>query len=139
MEEYGIWDVTGFGCTINTILGIRTSKYEDGYPVVYLFASCEFAERYIYQLLDKQKVKKCRKNVDDFYKNPNLQAAWHDFIIHPVCFKVIKDSYEIVPVAIESIGCGQNVMGRYSFIPVGDLRENEMLEQLFVDNSLQND
>lgn len=134
MKEYDIWDATGFGCTMNTLLGIRTNKYEDGNPVVYIFASCQCAERWVYPFLSEEMISICRSNVDAFYNNPNLQAAWHGFILHPVCLKVTNGSKEIVPMAIESIGCGQGALGKYRFSPIGSLEDRFAIEELFLND-----
>ena len=37
----------------------------------------------------------------------------------------------IVPVWIESIGCGQGVLGRYRFESVGAINDKESIELLF--------
>ncbi len=131
MEEYGYWDATAFGCTMNTLIGVRTNRYEEGTPVVYIFSSCENAARAVYPFLDEEKVEICRRNVDEFYKNPNIQAAWHDFILHPVCLKITKGLEKVVPVAVESIGCGQGALGQYRFHPVGAINDKESIEFLF--------
>lgn len=128
MAEYGIWDATAFGCNMNTLIGIRKNKFD---PYAYIFSSCQNAERAVYPFLSEEQVKICRKNVDDFYRNPNLQAAWHDFILHPVCLRVTKDLKEVVPVSIESIGCGQGTLGRYKFEPVGAIYDKESIDFLF--------
>ena len=127
MDEYGIWDATAFGCTMNTLIGVR--KKCD--PYAYIFCSCQNAEQAVYPFLSEEQVEICRKNVDDFYQNPNLQAAWHDFILHPVCLKVTRDLKEVVPVSIESIGCGQGVLGQYRFEPVGAISDKESIDFLF--------
>lgn len=129
-DEYGIWDATAFGCSMNTLVGIKTSKYKDGNPIIYIFASCQYAERAVYPFLDEEKIGICRKNVDAFYKNPNIQAAWHDFILHPVCLKVTKEMSDVIPVVIESIGCGQGAMGRYKFAPIVSIDDKENIEYL---------
>lgn len=123
IREYGYWDITGVACSINTLIVVKTSRYEDDEPIVYVFSSCENAERNVYPFLPGEIVEECRKNVDAFYKNPNLQAAWHDFIIHPVCLRVKKGSDEGIPVAIDSIGCGQGALGHYEFTPLGSLQD----------------
>ena len=33
MEEYGYWDATAFGCSVHTLIGVRTSRYEEESPV----------------------------------------------------------------------------------------------------------
>lgn len=99
---------------------------------MYIFASCQYAERAVYPFLGEEKVEACRRNVEEFYKNPNIQAAWHDFILHPVCLKAIKGLDKVIPVAIESIGCGQGAMGRYKFAPIGAINDKESLEYLFM-------
>ena len=137
MEEYGYWDATAFGCSMNTLIGIRTDNYEDGCPAVYVFSSCQNAERAVYPFLSEEKVEMCRKNVDAFYGNPNIQAAWHNFILHPICLKIKKDSDEVVPVSIEDIGCGQGVLGRYKFSPIGRLTDKESIEFLFIDDEYE--
>lgn len=128
MEEYDIWDATAFGCTMSTLIGVRKNKFD---PYAYFFSSCQNAERAVYPFLPEEQVEICRKNVDDFYKNPNLQAAWHDFVLHPVCLKVTKDLKEVVPVSIESIGCGQGVLGQYKFEPVSVINDKESIGFLF--------
>lgn len=134
MKEYEYWDVTAFGIAMNTIAGIRTDRTDEkGDPIVYIFASCEKAERAVYPFLTERQVQICRSNVDNFYKTPNLQAAWHDFILHPVCLRLIKNSRKMEPVSIESLGCGQGVMGRYHFEPIGSLDNWEWIEELFKD------
>lgn len=137
MEEYGYWDATAFGCSVHTLIGVRTSKYEEGSPVVYIFSSCQAAERDVYPFLEKEKVEMCRKNVDAFYENPNIQAAWHNFILHPICLKIKKDSEEIVPISIEDIGCGQGVLGRYKFSPIGRITDKDSIEILFMDDEYE--
>lgn len=137
MEEYGYWDATAFGCSVHTLIGVRTSRYEEESPVVYIFSSCQTAERAVYPFLEKEKVEMCRKNVEDFYANPNIQAAQHDFILHPICLRVRKETYEIVPVPIEEIGCGQGVFGKYKFSPIGRLDDKESLEYLFEEDTYE--
>ena len=137
MEEYGYWDATAFGCSVHTLIGVRTSRYEEESPVVYIFSSCQAAERAVYPFLEKEKVEMCRKNVEDFHANPNIQAAWHDFILHPICLRVRKGTYEIVPVPIEEIGCGQGVFGKYKFSPIGRLDDKESLEYLFEEDTYE--
>lgn len=92
-----------------------------------IFASCQRAERAVYPFLSAEKVEECRKNVEAFYKNPNIQAAWHDFILHPVCLKVTTDLEDVIPVTIESIGCGQSAMGEYEYTPIGAIDDKESL------------
>lgn len=128
IREYGIWDITAFACTMDTLIGVRKNKFD---PYAYIFSSCQNAERAVYPFLSGEQVEICRKNVDAFYGNPNLQAAWHDFILHPVCLKVTKDLKEVVPVSIESIGCGQGALGQYKFEPVGAINDKESIDFLF--------
>lgn len=134
MDEYGIWDATAFGCTMNTLIGVRKSKFD---PYVYIFSSCQNAERAVYPFLSEEQVEICRKNVDDFYRNPNLQAAWHDFILHPVCVKMEKGTGKFIPVAIDSIGCGQSAMGKYKASPIGAINDEESLKYLFMEKTLE--
>lgn len=56
MAEYGIWDATAFGCSMNTLIGIRTSKYEERNPIVYIFVSCQYAERAVYPFLSEDTI-----------------------------------------------------------------------------------
>ena len=117
---------------MDTLAGIKTSGTdEDGDPIVYIFASCEKAERDVYPYLTDEQIQMCRMNVENFYKNPNLQAAWHDFILHPVCLRVEWNSKKMVPVSIEMIGCGQGVMGPYHFEPIGSLNDWEWIDNLY--------
>lgn len=131
MKEYEVWDTMAFTCSINTLLGIKRSRYEDGTPVVYIFSSCEKAEKDVYPFLSKEKVNMCRENVEAFYRNPNIQASWHDFILHPVCLKVKKGTENFEPVSIESIGCGQGVLRPFRFRAFGSLAQKELIEEMF--------
>ena len=133
MDEYGIWDATSFASTMSSILGIRTFQYEDGEPVVYLFSSCQNAEENVYPYLSEEISEQCRKNVDDFYANPNLQAAWNDFILHPVCLKVSKDKKTFTPTAISSIGCGQKALGEYKMLALCSIEDEMSLDLLYED------
>lgn len=131
MQEYNIWDVTAFACTMSSPIGVLTSKHVNGKRIAYIFANCERADETVYPFLSDEQVQICRENVDKFYANPNVQAAWHDFILHPVCLKVVEGSDELVPVAIESIGDGQGSLGDYQLIPVDLSRDKMGLDRLF--------
>lgn len=48
-----------------------------------------------------------------------------------MCLKVTRNLKEVVPVFIESIGCGQGTLGQYRFEPVGAINDKESIEFLF--------
>ena len=131
MQEYNIWDATAFSCTMSVLIGVRTSRYENGKRIAYIFSNCERAEELVYPFLSEEQVQICRENVDKFYANPNVQAAWHDFILHPVSLKVIEDSEELVPISIDSIGDGQGAMCEYQLFSIGSFKDREGRERLF--------
>ena len=41
-----------------------------------------------------------------------------------------RDFKEVVPVSIESIGCGQGILRQYRFEPVGAINDKESIEFL---------
>ena len=131
MEEYDFWDCTAFGCTINTMFAVKPNRMDDSSYIGYIFTSCEHAENVIYPYLSPELVDKCRENVNAFYSSPNLQAAWHNFILHPVCLLVDKNLKEFIPVSIESIGCGEKILGEYTFNTVYSLEDKEGLKFAF--------
>lgn len=57
----------------------------------YTFTSCEEADRRMYENLTNDQVAACRKNVDAFYADRNLQVMWKKVILHPVCLILRKD------------------------------------------------
>lgn len=116
MREYGVWDATAFAATMSATLAVKPYRGIVPDNSVYVFATPQAAEKSVYPYLTVAQVKKCRRYVDEFYANPNLQAAWPDFILHSVCLKIEKGKYK--PISIASIGCGESVLGRYIFEPV---------------------
>ena len=128
MDEYGIWDATAFGCSMNTSLAVK--DYEDGKEILYIFSTCQHAEHGVYPFLSEEQVQQCRTNVDKFYANPNVQAAWNNWILYPICLKVAKECKTFVPIALEDIGDGEQILGNTHFTPVY-LGEWESVERLF--------
>ena len=72
MNEYGIWNATAFACAMNTLIGIKTRKYEAGKPIAYIFASCQYAEHAVYPFLMVENLEKCGEYVDEFYNDASI-------------------------------------------------------------------
>ncbi len=81
MEYDNIWDATAFGATMSITFAFGPD--EEGR--CYTFTSCEESDRRMYKNLTNDQVAKCRKNVDAFYADWNLQVMWKKVILHPVC------------------------------------------------------
>lgn len=105
MKEYGIWDATAFACTMDSTFGFKIEEN------AVFFATCQSAERFIYPTMkDKNQVRKSRRFVDKFYADPNLQAGWPSLILHPVCFTADKDTMELIPTELSTLGNNQDVI-----------------------------
>ena len=87
MEYDNVWDATAFGATMSATLAFGPD--EEGR--CYTFTSCEEADRRMYENLTNDQVTACRKNVDAFYVDRNLQVMWKKVILHPVCLILRKD------------------------------------------------
>ena len=72
MEYDNAWDGTSFGATMSATLAFGPD--EEGR--CYTFTSCEEADRRMYKNLTNDQVTTCRKNVDVFYADRNLQIMW---------------------------------------------------------------
>jgi len=64
-----------------------------------VFMSCTDAERNVFSGLSEDEVYECRKNIDDFYQDRELQLLWNEVILHPVCM-VLDEDHEMHPMAI---------------------------------------
>lgn len=129
MAEYEIWDATAFGCTMGTLLGVFPQQGDR--ETAYLFSTCQNAEKAVYPYLTKKAAEECRQNVDRFYENPGLQAAWSSFVLHPVCLRITKGSRNFVPIFIGDLGDGESVLGAYRFEPVASLENPHSIAELF--------
>ena len=120
MDEYGIWDATAFGCSMDAILRIRADE-----STAYLFATCQAAEKEIYPQLKPKQRQLCRENVDRFYACPQLQAGWSSLILYPVCFKLDRKKKKIEPIFIGEIGTSEGVLCLDACTPLAVWDEND--------------
>lgn len=127
MKEFGIWDATAFGCTMNTAIAFTFLEYGKEYALI--FSSCEFAERYLYKELPEDVVSECRKNVDSFYANPDLQKKWEWIILHPICLKYVNGSGRFIPVSLADIHITERMFKTKSFLPFGGFSNIDELEE----------
>ena len=127
-DEYNIWDGMGFSCTMQAIIGVRCPASADEKNVLLLFASCQDAERTVYPYLAPAAVEECRRNVDRFYADANLQAAWNTYILHPVCLKKTQDVPGYTPLFIGDIGDGESVFRYCSVTPISSLEDSQELD-----------
>lgn len=133
-EEYEIWDGTAFGASMSGILAFGPWKKDSkGRPKALLFSTCQNAENRVYPYLGRSKINQCRKNVEEFYDDPNLQAAWNDLILYPVCFYVTKGLKTITPISIPEIGKGQSVLEGISYHGLSQISEFEEYPYIFND------
>ena len=49
--------------------------------------------------LSEDEVYECRKSIDDFYQDRELQLLWNEVILHPVCM-VLDEDHEMHPMSI---------------------------------------
>ena len=111
IEANGIWDVTAFGAGMSA-----TRAYgPDNEGRCYTFTSCEEADRRMYRNLNKEQVEECRKNVDAFYADPDLQKRWQQVILHPICLILRKDG-SLEPVPISELD--PEILDRYDEMPI---------------------
>ena len=129
-DEYNIWDGMGFSCTMQAIIGVHCPASADEKNVLLLFASCQDAERTVYPYLPPSAVEECRRNVDRFYADANLQAAWNTYILHPVCLKKTQDVPGYTPLFIGDIGDGESVFSYCSVTPISSLEDSQELNDL---------
>ena len=64
-----------------------------------VFMSCTDAERNVFSGLSEDEVYECRKSIDDFYQDRELQLLWNEVILHPVCM-VLDEDHEMHPMSI---------------------------------------
>ena len=75
-------------------------KYFEGHAGQKLvFMSCTDAEQNVFSEFSEDEVYECRKNIDDFYQDRELQLLWNEVVLHPVCM-VLDEDHEMHPVAI---------------------------------------
>lgn len=115
MQENGIWDATAFACTVQTPLYFQP-KYSD--DKTYVFIGLDGAERSIFPILSEDVVAECRKNVEDFYASPVLQAGWPGFIMFPVWLEYMNTENKFRPIFIDEIGLNQSAVSGREIYPV---------------------
>ena len=86
MEYDNTWDGTAFGATMSATLAFVPD--EEGR--CYTFTSCEEADRRMYKNLTNDQVTTCRKNVDVFYADRNLQIMWKEVILQRFALSLEK-------------------------------------------------
>lgn len=64
-----------------------------------VFMSCTDAERNVFSELSEDEVYECRKSIDDFYQDRELQLLWNEVILHPVCM-ILDEDKEMHPMEI---------------------------------------
>ena len=98
MQFDGIWDATAFGATMSATFAFGPD--EDG--KCYTFTSCEEADRRMYRNLTNEQIDACRKNVDAFYADRDLQIKWKQVILHPVCL-ILREGGSLEPANIADL------------------------------------
>ena len=86
MEYDNAWDGTAFGATMSATLAFGPD--EEGR--CYIFTSCEEADRRMYKNLTNDQVTTCRKIVDVFYADRNLQIMWKEVILQRFALSLEK-------------------------------------------------
>jgi len=128
IDDNDIWDITAFACTISSMFCC-----EYGWSNSLLFASCQTAEKAIYPYLSEEQVAQCRRNVDAFYKDKNLQASWSPVILFPVCLKFTKKMDDFEPMYIGDIGDSFLQLGTLEMHPCRELsalKDDEYLREV---------
>ncbi len=107
IEAKGIWDVTAFAAGISVTLAYGPNSEGK----CYTFTSCEEADRRMYQSLTEDQIMECRKNVDAFYSDPDLQRKWQAVLLYPICLILRKDG-SLEPISLVDLDPG--IIGRYN-------------------------
>jgi len=106
MDANGIWDATAFGATMSATFAYGP----DDEGRCFTFTSCEEADRRMYKNLTPEQVQECRKNVDEFYADPELQMRWKEVILHPICL-ILKRDGSLNPISLTKVN--PEVVERY--------------------------
>ena len=106
MDANGIWDATAFGATMSATF----AHGPDDEGKCFTFTSCEEADRRMYKKLTPEQVQECRKNVDEFYADPELQMRWKEVILHPICLILTRDG-SLNPISLTKVN--PEVVERY--------------------------
>lgn len=128
IKLYGIWDVTAFAALMQALILFKNPYANNEY---YVFSSFQDAARHVNPYLSKKDIALCKKYVDDFYEDANLQAGWTTLILHPVCIKITIEENRILkhPIMIKDIGhvfCLDN----RNYCPLNNLSDEEIKEKL---------
>ena len=115
MEANGIWDATGFGATMSATLAYGPNSEGK----CYTFTSCEEADRRMYKNLTENQIVECRKNVDEFYSDPDLQRKWQPVLLHPICLILRKDG-SLEPISLRDLDPGITERYMQNSIQIGE-------------------
>ena len=115
MEARGIWDATAFAAGMSATLAYGPNSEGK----CYTFTSCEEADRSMYKNLTADQILECRKNVDSFYSDPDLQRKWQAVLLHPICLILRKDG-SVEPCSLIDLDPGIIERYRQNIIQIGD-------------------
>jgi len=88
-----------------------------------VFISCEGAAEYFYKDLPEDVVSQCKKNVDEFYQDPELQKKWEMLILHPICFKVVEGVRNPILISLKDLGPDDSILKKKEIRPCADFSE----------------
>ena len=111
MDVNNIWDATAFGAEMSVTLAYGPDS-EGRY---FTFTSCEEADRRMYKNLTKNRIRECRRNVNAFYKNPELQKEWQQIILHPICL-ILRSNGSLEPVSLAELD--PVILEKYDMKPI---------------------
>lgn len=81
IEEFGIWDITAFACSMNTALCYPGADHE-----ALLFVAPQNLDLIPAAVLPPSKRKLVSENLSAFYSDPNLQAKVPELVLHGMAF-----------------------------------------------------
>ncbi len=69
----------------------------------------------MYKNLTEDQIMECRKNVDAFYSDPDLQRKWQSVLLHAICLILRKDG-SLEPISLIDLDPG--IIERYVQTPI---------------------
>ena len=84
-------------------------------------------DRRMYKNLTEDQVMECRRNVDAFYSDPDLQRKWQQVLLHPICLIFRRDG-SLEPISL--VDLDPEIIKRYMQTTI-QIGEKEAYQWIF--------